>query len=245
MRIARFGREEFLKDRWDYRRGQHVSVIAPTQNGKTTWVFELLANTNLGFCEIPPTMLVAKPKDAVVSYGLEDLGYAEIDRWPPPKKWFSNEKPLGYGLWPKHLKDVEADVDNAHIGRIMRKSLRELFWRGNTVCVADEVYELSVPLALSQELTRHWTQGAGMGSALWSATQKPSGTQAGSIPTFMYNSPTHTFLGRDSDERNRKRFGEIGGVSPRLVEDTVMGLGKYEWLYIHRDGPTMGIVEAN
>jgi hypothetical protein len=123
--------------------------------------------------------------------------------------------------------------------------MRELFWKGDTVCIADEVYWLSVPLGLSEELTAHWSQGAGMGAGLWSATQKPSGTQAGSIPTFFYNSATHTFLGRDPDKRNRDRFAEIGGVDPKAVGDAVMSLKKYEWLYIHRDGPSMCVIEAS
>lgn len=243
MLVARFTREEFLGDRWDYRPGEHVSLIAPTQNGKTTMMFDLLRNTDSSWCTTPPVMLVAKPKDPVVARGLEGLGYVETPSWPPRKKWF-HEKPAGYGLWPRHLKDVESSVNNAQLAGKIRPAIRDLFWRGNTILVADEVYHLCAVLGLSEQLTQHWTQGAGMGSGLWSATQKPSGTQQGTVPSFMYNSPTHTFLGRDPDERNRKRFGEIGGVDPRFVGDTVKNLRKYEWLYIHRDGPTMAIVEG-
>jgi hypothetical protein len=241
--ITRFPREVFLRDYWDYRPGEHVSLIAPTQNGKTTMIFDLLANTSTDWCTVPPVMLVAKPKDPVVSGGLAQLGYVETPRWPPKKKWFS-ERPPGYGFWPPHLRDVRAEVNNAHLAKQFRAPLHELFWKGDSVVVADEVYHLTAVLGLSEPLTQHWTQGAGMGSGLWSATQKPSGTQQGSVPSFMYNSPTHTFLGRDPDERNRKRFGEIGGVDPRFLSETVLGLRKYEWLYIHRDGPTMCVVEA-
>lgn len=243
MRIARFSRLEFLAERWDYQPGQHVSLIAPTQNGKTTFMFQLLRNTDTSFCEIPPVMLVAKPKDAVVAQGLDYLGWEETDRWPPKKKMF-REKPEGHGLWPRHLKDVSPSVNAEHLANSFRPAIKKLFWQGNSICIGDEAYELCAVLGLSEELTRHWTQGAGMGSGLWTATQKPSGTQQGSIPSFMYNSPTHTFLGRDPDKRNRDRFGEIGGVDPRLLSETVLGLKKYEWLYIHRDGPTMCIVEA-
>jgi hypothetical protein len=243
MLISRFSREEFLNDRWNYQPGEHVSLIAPTQNGKTTTVFDLLRHTDLSWCTVPPVMLVAKPKDPVVSSGLDQLGYQETDRWPPKKRWF-DERPEGYGLWPPHLKDVESEVNNAHLAALLRPAVRDLFWKGNTVCIADEVYHLCAVLGMSTQLTQHWTQGAGMGSGLWSATQKPSGTQQGTVPSFMYNSPTHTFLGRDPDERNRKRFGEIGGVDPKLLSETVMSLAKFEWLYIHRDGPTMCIVGA-
>lgn len=241
MLITRFTREEFLAERWDYRPGEHVSLITATQNGKTTMVFDLLRHTDTSWCSIPPTMLVAKPKDRTVAAGLEALDFVEVDKWPPPKKWFSEKAP-GYGLWPKHLRDAPEETNDAHIASTLRPAVRELFWRGNTICIADEIYHLCALYGMSAQMTRHWTQGHGMGSGLWSATQKPSGTQQGSVPSFMYNSPTHTFLGREPDERNRKRFGEIGGVDPRLVSDAVKGLQKFEWLYIHRDGPTMAIV---
>lgn len=245
MRVARFGRAEFLDRRWNYRPGEHVSAIAPTQNGKTTFLFELLAATDTSWCATPPTMLVAKPKDRIVAEGLDRLGWQEIPSWPPRRPPWRREEPPGYGLWPHHLQDASPSVNAEHLAGRFRPAIRKAFWGGNSIIVADEIYHLCAVLGLSEEMTQHWTQGAGMGSALWSATQKPSGTQQGTIPSFMYSSPTHTFLGRDNDERNRKRFAEIGGVSPKLVEETVLGLRKYEWLYIHRDGPTMCIVGAH
>jgi hypothetical protein len=241
--LTRFTREEFLTTRWDYRPGEHVSLIAPTQNGKTTMVFQLLAHTDTTFCRIPPIMLVAKPRDRVVAQGLADLEWKETDRWPPQKPpW--RDKPPGYGLWPKHIKGAEPGVNYARLAKTFRPAISEAFWGGNSVIIGDEVYFLCANLRLQEELTQHWTQGAGMGAGLWSATQKPGGTHQGSIPTFMYNSPTHTFLGKDPDRRNRERFSEIGGIDGKLVGETVMKLNKYEWLYIHRDGPTMCIVEA-
>lgn len=241
--MERFTREEFLTERWDYRPGEHVSIITPTQNGKTTFLFDLLAHTDTSWCQIPPVMLVAKPKDPVVARGLAGLGYEEISRWPPRKRLFK-DPPSGYGLWPRHLLDVEPEVNDAHLARIFGAAMRALFSKGNTITVADEMYELCAVLGLQKYATRHWTQGGGMGSGEWSATQKPSGTQQGTIPSFMYSSATHTFLGRDPDEKNRKRFSEIGGVSPKLVEQNVMSLQRFEWLYIHRTGPTMCIVGA-
>lgn len=243
MKIARFTRAEFLAERWDYRPGEHVSLITATQNGKTTMLFDLLRNTDTSWCSVPPTMLVAKPRDKTVAEGLDYVGYDEIDTWPPPKKWFQ-EKPYGYGFWPKHLRDADEETNNAHLAAQFRPVVQDLFWRGNSILVADEIYHLCAVLNMSSQMTRHWTQGMGMGAGLWSATQKPSGTQQGSMPSFLYNSPTHTFLGREPDQRNRQRFGEIGGVDPKLVASTVLDLQRFEWLYIHRDGPKMCIIEA-
>ncbi len=249
MTVVRFTREEFLTERWAYRPGEHVSLIAPTQNGKTTTLFQLLAHTDTrsvkdgGWMVTPPVMLIAKPKDRTVAEGLADLGYRETDRWPPRKPLWS-DPPAGYGLWPKHRAGAPPEANAAHLASVFRPAMSRTFWAGNSITVADEVYHLAAVLGLSQELTQHWTQGAGMGAGLWSATQKPSGTAQGSIPTFMYNSPVHTFLGHDPDKRNRDRFAEIGGIDGKLVSETVLKLDRFEWLYIHRNGPTMCIVGA-
>ena len=243
MSITRFSRDEFLQTRWNYGLGQHVILISPNQKGKTMMISELLAHTDFSRSRIPPVMLIAKPQDPVVAQLVADLEYREIEQWPPTKP-FWKDPPPGYALWPKHIVDAPPEVNAVHLGKAFRAAMSECFWGGNSTLIADEVYHLCAIQNMQPELTQHWTQGAGMGAALWTATQKPGGTQQGSIPTFMYNSPTHTFLGRDNDERNRKRFAEIGGVNPKTVEETVLKLQRFEWLYIHRDGPTMCIVEA-
>lgn len=242
MSLQRFTREEFLTTRWNYQLGEHVSLIAPTQNGKTTTLFQLLKHTDPSHCRIPPIMLVAKPRDRVVAEGLADLEWKETEQWPPRRPpW--RDKPPGYGLWPKHIKNASPETNNAHLAKAFEPAIGEAYWGGNSILVADEVYYLCV-LGLQSRLTDHWTKGHGMGAGLWTATQKPSGTTQASIPSFMYNSPTHTFLGKDPDRRNRERFSEIGGIDGKTVGETVLKLNKYEWLYIHRDGPTMCIIEA-
>lgn len=240
MRALRFDRDEFLSGRFDYRPGEHVSVIEPTQGGKTTLLFRLLES--IPEQKNPPVMLVAKPRDRTVSEGIERLGYEEIATWPPKRRWL-REAPPGYALWPRHVKGDMART-KAHLGDQFRRCLQDMFWRGDSVVVADEVYYLSVVLNLQEELTNHWTQGAGMGAALWSATQKPSGTQQGTIPGFMYSAAVHSFLGRDPDKRNRDRFAEIGGVDPKMIAAETMNLRRFEKLYINRNGPTLCVVGA-
>src|SRR6266487_6377678 len=77
--------------------------------GKTRLMFDLLSATDTSFCSSPPTMLVAKPRDQVVTAGIARLGYKEIDRWPPRKSWFG-EPPAGYAYWPKHLTNVDPEI---------------------------------------------------------------------------------------------------------------------------------------
>ena len=53
----------------------------------------------------------------------------------------------------------------------------------------------------------------------------------------------HLFLHHDPDKRARQRFAEIGGVDPKLVEDTVMSLKQHEFLYIRRRDGAMCVIE--
>ena len=40
--LTQLPREQFLTEHWDYRPGEHVSLIYPTGGGKTRLMFQLL-----------------------------------------------------------------------------------------------------------------------------------------------------------------------------------------------------------
>jgi len=233
--VARFGREEFLRERWDYRPGQHVTILAPTQNGKTTFTFELLKH--VPEMKNKPVILVMKPRDPTVSKGIKALGFRRLKTWPPlPSIWRPNAR--GYALWPPHSFDP--DTDDEVLRREMRKAILDGYRKGDVIIVADETHGLMNDLNLGRELTAVHSRGAGMGVGLWCMTQKPT-----HIGLWAYSQAEHLFLGYDPDKRARQRFSEIGGVDPELVEDVVKSLQKHEWLHIQRTGATMCIVSAS
>ena len=253
VRILRVDRPTFLGSYWDYNAGEHVCIVEPTQGGKTRLAGDLLGEL-LG--ELLATILVMKPRDRTPAEITRRLGYREVATWPPPARWPWEKQPPGYTLWPKQsLTDV--DADNAHLRAQFKKAIYHVYGAGDQILFADEVYGLVAELGLATELTSMWTRGGGMGAGLWGATQKPSGTQhGGSIPTFFYNSSTHFFFGKDTDERNISRFAEIGGgVDPREVGEIVRHLPVHkitdaggrphyisEKLYVDKRGPYMAIV---
>lgn len=235
----RIPRQEFLTRYWDYRAGEHVTMLAPTQNGKTTFSFDLLANVppqkNL------PVMLVMKPRDETVSRGIERLKYRRIQSWPPPPSIRDmlrlRERPRGWALWPRPTFNLRRD--RAVQRYQFEKCLLDCYAKGDRIIVADETFGLVDRLGLDDEITDIHTQGAGMGVGLWCMTQKPT-----HIGRWAYSQAVHLFLGRDPDRQSRQRFSEIGGIDSELVERYVMSLEKYEWLYICRNGPTYCIVRA-
>jgi hypothetical protein len=124
------------------------------------------------------------------------------------------------------------------------KAIQWAYQRGNCIIFADEVYGLIAELdGLTDDLIALWSRGGGMGTGLWTATQRPAGSAGHGIPGFMYSNSTHLFFARDPDKKSRQRYGEIGGIDPQLIEAAVMSLRKYEFLYISKNGPFVCIVK--
>jgi hypothetical protein len=189
--------------------------------------------------------LMPKPRDIATTEWARKLNLKETAEWPPRKKWFEN-KPRGHVLWPKHNPGLAAEENREHVGAVMRDCLNQQYWRGNSITFGDDAHNLAVLHGLNPEMETMWTAGGSSQAGLWIATQKPSGTlSSGSISSFVYSATTHLFLGRDTDERNVRRFGEIGGVDPKEVEGIVRNLRMFnlngntisEVLYIDKRGP--------
>jgi len=212
-------------------------------------MYQLLQRSMEEYPQLQTVTAVPKPRDPATTRWAGKLGLRTVSTWPPPYKPFSH--PPGYALWPKHLRSADRDVNKKHLAGIFRKMLAEQYWQGDSITVADDVFLMAVILDMNEELEEILTAGGGMNASLWLAGQKPSGTAgSGSLTSFAYNSPTHIFIGHDPDERNQKRFSEIGGVDPKLVAaiaaslriHNVNGKNVSEKLYISKAGPYMAVV---
>jgi hypothetical protein len=231
--VTRFGRAEFLNERWDYSAGEHVTILGPTNSGKTTLGYQLLDRSTDR--DLPGVVLVLKPRDATVQRWTKALGYRRVRTWPPPMD-FARPRPRGYVLWPKHTL-VDPEGDDARLQREMQRALRQSYSRGDRVLFADEVFGLTDELKLSTDLVRIWSRGRSMGCGLWAASQKPT-----HIPLWAYSQAEHLFLHHDPDKRARDRYKEIGGVDPDLVADTVVRLPRHHFLYIRRRDAAMCVI---
>jgi hypothetical protein len=257
-----FSRDEFTEDIWDYSPGQHVAFIEPTGGGKTRLKYQLLKKA----MELNPGLRVKVtiPKRKVLDAPAWNaaLGLKEVAAWPAPKPRFWETPPPGYAIWPKHLlgtPDEDPDMvlarNRAHIMAVMKAAALDSYQVGDTIHDADDIYVQAVVLGMNEFFSEMLTNGRELGCGLWGANQKPSGTREGSVTSFFYNAPSHLFLGADLDERNRDRFGEIGGVDRRYLSNIVQHLNVHRFgqnaisdkLYICKaqagpEGPAMCIV---
>ncbi len=226
-------REEFFAECWDYEAGEHVTVLGPTGSGKTFLTQELIDHTAVP--ELPAVVLVMKPRDATVTRWNKTAKFTVVRNWPPGVSPWKPKKPRGWILQPRHSFDPDRDEEQHRI--IFRRAILDSYRKGNRILFADELFSLCKELGLEKELVTIWSKGRSMGCGLWGGTQKPT-----HVPLWAYSMAEHLFLANDPDKRARDRFGEIGGVDPKLVERVVLSLEKYEWLYIRRRDRTMCIL---
>jgi hypothetical protein len=255
IRVRVFCRHEYLTRRWIYKPGQKVLFVAPSQDGKTTFAFQLLKYTARP--TLPAYVLVMKPRDATPAVWTNHLGYREVPTWPPPPQGlFSRDpKPSGYTIWPPHTFNVA--IDNRTMQREFSKVLAHAYSQGNCIVFADEVYgliaELPSPIdkdepTIEDQVIALSTRGGGMGVGLWAATQKPSGTQGKGLPGFLISNTDKYFFSRDPDKRARDRYAEIGGVDPDLTYALVSQLRRHQFVGIDKGdgqgGPYVCIIDA-
>jgi hypothetical protein len=249
--VLQLGRSEFLDEYFDYRPGEHLNAISPTGAGKTFIAYQcaqvaIRQNPQLDF-----TSLMPKPRSPETVKWARVLGLKETPEWPP-QRWPLQDKPPGYVLWPRHRKDLPVEQRRALVAAQLRKCLSSHYWKGNCIVFADDIYVAAVLMGLNPECEEFYTAGRENNAGLWGANQKPSGTLGGgSVTTFSYNAPTHLLFGKDTDQRNIRRFGEIGGgIDPREIEAIVRNLRIFkiggnpvsEMLYLDKRGPYMAVI---
>jgi hypothetical protein len=235
--VETFGREEFITERFDYQPGQHVTILAPTQNGKTTFTMDLLDQVTTPRC--PATVLVMKPGDRVISRAAKKYEFPIVRDWPPSvAQLAAHPHSRARILWPKYLH-ADPELDYPRISAILRKGILHNWKKGQkpkgqNIIVADEHANLREFLGLGGPLDFVLATGGGMDVGMWNASQRPA-----HVSQLAYNGADHLFLGRETDKRSRDRFAEIGGVDPDIIKYYVARLPKFGWFYINRDGPVM------
>jgi hypothetical protein len=228
MSLLALSRADFLDEFFDYRPGEHWLCVEPTGGGKSWLAYQCLAEAMRQNPRLSVMSAMPKPADPTTALWAQSLGLRETPVWPPVRKLFQ-PKPRGHVLWPPHPLDLPPEERRKRVGDVLRKGIDDQYRRGNSVTFLDDAHSAATMMNLNPFIEELLVNGRAGGAGAWLALQKPTGSAAtGSISSFAYSSATHIFLGRDNDERNIKRFGEIAGFDPRETESIVRNLRLYQ-----------------
>lgn len=205
--------DEFLTDYFHWGQGEHVGLIGPTGQGKTTLLTSLLP--------MHPYVVVfaTKPRDESMER-LIRTGYYPIKRWQSLDPYKFPKRVL----WPDAF-----DLDSfTHQREIFHDAFARIYREGGWTVAIDELWYVNNILKLEMDVKTYLLQARALGISLLVATQRPAW-----VPLEVYDQSTHLFFWRDNDETNLKRLSGISFRSADLIRSIVADLDQYQVLYVN------------
>lgn len=208
----------------DWRQGEHVTLVGPTGQGKTTLALGL-ARYRLhrrGFVAAVGT----KPKDATLASLKRRHGWKVVGDW----------RDVGGAdrvvLWPRWRGPQDTP---AQANAINRGLLDAAFKDGRWCLVVDDVQYLCDQLRLAPTLATIWLQARSLKVSLVGATQRPV-----RAPREMFSQASHYFLWGTADDEDLRSLAGFGMADTKAVRAQVARLAPHDVLYV--DGRRPGVL---
>lgn len=205
--------ETFLREDLHWRYGEHMALIGPTGQGKTTLLNQIL--------DVHKYVVVfaTKPRDASMDR-LIARGYDKMTRWDavPPER---SPKRV---LWPDARRMNSKTVQQ----EVFRDAFDRIYREGGWTVALDELWYIINKLNLDDEVKTYLLQARSLGISLVVATQRPAW-----VPLEVYDQSTHLFFWRDNDETNLRRLSGISWRSGDMIRHTIANLDEFQVLYVN------------
>jgi hypothetical protein len=228
-------RQEFCRELFHYKPGQHVLFGGPSTKGKTRLAFDLLEYAATEDC--PAYVAQSKPTDLETDRGAKRLDFRTVNDWPVPRKvgeMLGGDKPRGYVIKPRF---GNLDTDMANCAAITARLLDDRYTAGvkgkKGILVMDDTMVKAKILNLDGQMVTIIAMAGAMGIGEWVFVQKP--TDSGRITLWSYENYIHGFFTKGGDRRMLLRYAEIAGDRGQLLVETVPTLTKYQFAYLHKD----------
>jgi len=203
---------DFKRDVFRWEHGEHVAMIGPTGQGKTTLMRSILPLH-------PYTVVMAtKPRDKSMT-ALERSGFVIIDRW---RSIDPRDMPRRI-LWPDASR-LDSEREQAEV---FKDAFAKIYREGAWTIAIDELWYMHNVLKLGPPIRTYMLQSRALDISVVNSTQRPAW-----VPTEVYDQSTHLFFWRNNDARAQRRLGEINMIDSELVRDTIGSLERHQFLYI-------------
>jgi hypothetical protein len=211
--------DTFLDDfKKEWKPGQHIAIIAPTGQGKSTVLVTLL--------DLRTYVLAFDPKGGDETLG--KCGFPRLGHWPPPGKAYdrmADKKPVKYLVGPK----INRLAERPALAAVQAQALEGAFDdRGWTVAI-DELQIAADKMGQADAIDNLLISARTRGVSVVSLFQRPA-----DVPRAAYQMASWIFLGLTLDVDTINRLAEIVGRPKYEIRGAVNGLAKqdYSWLIV-------------
>jgi hypothetical protein len=204
---------DVFMERWEWPQGQHVGLIGPTGQGKTTLLTAILPRRSF------TAVMATKPEDDSMD-ALIASGYDRFEEWPN----LAVSKSPRRVIWPD-ATDIDAEFNQR---KVFEHMFARIYKERRWCLVNDEGWYIADQLKLARQQRVIWTQGRSLGISFVVATQRPAW-----VPVEMYNMSTHLFFWRTTEKSAIMRIGSLGSANEPLVKYLVPRLEPHQALYIN------------